>query len=657
MILSLGALSSEACDGVAGRQIRTTGSPARALSSNGAISWPQRHLARRVLGGCHDPSPKSPASPSARPPLLLRKILLVLGQAALCASLTSSPAGAEPTRFVTVDGQRYPVGAPPSVSPGGSSFGQDELGGRPQPAQPALLPASVDLSQQQTPVKNQLGRDTCGTFATVAALEAAYLRRYSLTLDLSEQYLNHMAQSMTGIAADAQRDLPLAETWPGVIGGGGIGRPLGAMAIGIGVPLDTDLPYIGDTGYQEAQAGDRPLFSAQTTQRAMDDFNFASVSQSYIFVPPTVTTTTVMPQVALAGARYRASSVLVAGTEQTSLAWYRTQLAAGREVIIEFNCCDGIEGANGGGVWTPPPGSNGGSAGHAMLIVGYDDARKAFRVKNSWGRGFGDQGYAWISYDFATRGIIHYAATITGIVPPSTVFDASANKQLFLGNWNFDFDGWKARLDIYNLPSNETALPPQGRMLRLGTLFLEDGRSFRVNGSITGNKLEFWQDAQDPNQARWPLKGQRYTLYMFFKDNAWMAGTLTSLDNDNFSLQAGKGPLPTGRANPGPLKPESYFGTWDVNFDGTRGRMEFSGAARVPLPGGLTLLAGRYFDPTGTSVASLLLIESDARRFAMTLALPTPVTLKGYVNGHEKGVLSATTVQAATVRGLVATRR
>lgn len=36
--------------------------------------------------------------------------------------------------------------------------------------------------------------------------------------------------------------------------------------------------------------------------------------------------------------------------------------------------------------------------GHAMLVVGYDDSRGAFRVINSWGTGWGDGGFGWISY-------------------------------------------------------------------------------------------------------------------------------------------------------------------------------------------------------------------------------------------------------------------
>lgn len=36
--------------------------------------------------------------------------------------------------------------------------------------------------------------------------------------------------------------------------------------------------------------------------------------------------------------------------------------------------------------------------GHAMLVVGYDDERNAFKVVNSWGSGWGNQGFVWIDY-------------------------------------------------------------------------------------------------------------------------------------------------------------------------------------------------------------------------------------------------------------------
>ncbi|MDN3642657.1 C1 family peptidase [Lutimonas halocynthiae] len=36
--------------------------------------------------------------------------------------------------------------------------------------------------------------------------------------------------------------------------------------------------------------------------------------------------------------------------------------------------------------------------GHAMLVVGYDDDRNAFKVVNSWGKNWGNEGFIWIDY-------------------------------------------------------------------------------------------------------------------------------------------------------------------------------------------------------------------------------------------------------------------
>lgn len=38
------------------------------------------------------------------------------------------------------------------------------------------------------------------------------------------------------------------------------------------------------------------------------------------------------------------------------------------------------------------------ASGHAMVIVGYDDRRNAFKVFNSWGKDWSDQGLGWVDY-------------------------------------------------------------------------------------------------------------------------------------------------------------------------------------------------------------------------------------------------------------------
>ncbi|WP_163569114.1 C1 family peptidase [Fodinicola feengrottensis] len=41
--------------------------------------------------------------------------------------------------------------------------------------------------------------------------------------------------------------------------------------------------------------------------------------------------------------------------------------------------------------------------GHAVLAVGYDDATSRFLVRNSWGDGWGQQGYFTLPYDYLTH--------------------------------------------------------------------------------------------------------------------------------------------------------------------------------------------------------------------------------------------------------------
>ena len=38
--------------------------------------------------------------------------------------------------------------------------------------------------------------------------------------------------------------------------------------------------------------------------------------------------------------------------------------------------------------------------GHAVLIVGYNESKQAFRIVNSWGTTWGDKGYGWMSYQY-----------------------------------------------------------------------------------------------------------------------------------------------------------------------------------------------------------------------------------------------------------------
>jgi Papain family cysteine protease len=70
-----------------------------------------------------------------------------------------------------------------------------------------------------------------------------------------------------------------------------------------------------------------------------------------------------------------------------------------------------------------PPADDKVHGGHAMTIVGYDERRQAFRLINSWGKGWGEHGYAWVSYDLlGTRtkaaNVLNVGPGHQAVVPP-----------------------------------------------------------------------------------------------------------------------------------------------------------------------------------------------------------------------------------------------
>jgi len=71
---------------------------------------------------------------------------------------------------------------------------------------------------------------------------------------------------------------------------------------------------------------------------------------------------------------------------------------------------------------------------HALLIVGFNDDEKLFKVRNSWGTAFGENGYCYIPYDYiANSDFCLEAFVITSIV------DLSYNEFNYDANTSFTF--------------------------------------------------------------------------------------------------------------------------------------------------------------------------------------------------------------------------
>lgn len=85
----------------------------------------------------------------------------------------------------------------------------------------------------------------------------------------------------------------------------------------------------------------------------------------------------------------------------TGIRGIKACLASGYPVVFGTEVYESFMMINSTGVYKGPEDYEQPIGGHCLLIVGYDDHYRSFTVKNSWGVGFGDKGYCYLSYDFA----------------------------------------------------------------------------------------------------------------------------------------------------------------------------------------------------------------------------------------------------------------
>jgi Domain of unknown function (DUF4384)/Papain family cysteine protease len=101
------------------------------------------------------------------------------------------------------------------------------------------------------------------------------------------------------------------------------------------------------------------------------------------------------------------------------------QLAQSNPVMIVFHDSTAWQRLRGARTFTEPapPPDDKIQGWHFMTIVGYDERRQAFRLINSWSKGWGDHGYAWLSYGLLQTRIkaayvLNVGRSQQAVVPP-----------------------------------------------------------------------------------------------------------------------------------------------------------------------------------------------------------------------------------------------
>ena len=505
-------------------------------------------------------------------------------------------------------------------------------------------PATVDHRAHQTSIKDQGERNTCVTFSVLAGMEAAYKRldpvKYK-DLNLSEQYGNYL-QKMAHLRADAtgpQRRENQLGRW----GGGSVLYSMALLTRLYGIPEETLLPYIPDKSYQNTnEPGDNPRIDYHdnsVTQRQINDINLEAPDYS---------------RQAVQGAKYAIRSFAFLPENQLNDPKYFEQvLAAGYDIAFGMSIMipDPTPGNN---IWNPGNIDNG---SHAMLMVGYDTQREVFIVKNSWAfDNLREAGHTLVGYDYIRGGHVYEAAYITAVVHPTD--GAYRREQLFLGRWKLNHDGWKGTLDIYRLPGFYqadflTESTFGNNDYRIGTYYHQDGSAYRVNGKISGHKIEFWIDFGKPNLAYADLTGKKFTGHLFTRDADYFSGTFLD-GTDNYGFYATRNDYLVSAPSPGgEIQDSQFIGAWALNHDGWPGTLTIT--AVDILTGRLTASyknnQGQVFPVSGS-----LLPTKRGVAFSIHFDPAKPQGFFGYIYSWDRGIMSGTTVWDGTGFGWVAER-
>lgn len=251
-----------------------------------------------------------------------------------------------------------------------------DLGEAVAESETASLPVVMDYRYRQSPVKNQGSRGTCVSHAAVALLEA-YLH---IPDNLSEQYAHYKFNEFLNRPHNRDNGLRTTDAAPF------LARSDGRIC------LERHWPYISRQSDINRLVRNR---SYRPPVAAINNQTYGYKSKHYKIIKDR----------GLVGESIKNTRYLEALIYQ------------GYHVVI--GTWVSWDDKDNNGILDPVLDSKGnpvGRGGHAMLVVGYNRQKQYFIVKNSWGRGWGHSGYAYLHYNLA-RSCFKYGYVIDQVVP------------------------------------------------------------------------------------------------------------------------------------------------------------------------------------------------------------------------------------------------
>ena len=226
--------------------------------------------------------------------------------------------------------------------------------------------STVDLRQWCSPIEDQGALGSCTAHAGAGVIEYYERRSIGKHIDASRLFLYKVTRNLMKQKGDT---------------GAYLRKTMGAMVL-FGVPPEEYWPYSDD---KEKFDREPPAFCYAFAQ------NYQTLKY-FRHDPPATKASEILGKV-------------------------KAHLSKGHPAMFGFTVYSSIEQAEKTGRIPFPSSKDRIEGGHAVAAVGYDDRMKiknnfgkiettgALLIRNSWGKGWGEEGYGWLPYEYVLKGL------------------------------------------------------------------------------------------------------------------------------------------------------------------------------------------------------------------------------------------------------------